>query len=61
MAHIFHWILGCSEIVNCYLQTRTKKIKKKGVAHDSHTNQRPNVTDWNRVNRNMALRTITKQ
>jgi len=28
MANILHWILGCSETVNCYLQTRTKKSEK---------------------------------
>lgn len=45
-----------------YKQEQTnKKMKKKGVAHESHINQRPNVTGCNRVNRNMALRTTTKQ
>jgi hypothetical protein len=36
-------------------------MKKKEVAHESKYNQRPNVTEWNTVNRNMALRTTTKQ
>jgi len=42
MANIFHWIMGCSETVNCYLQTRTNKQKnekERGSTWISHKSE----------------------